>query len=179
MNYYLLLAIIFISGILIGRIKKTTLSRGDKPYLIRITLFKCKWFSVKLHKTLISDPEDLHDHPWNYVSIILWGGYWEEAKRFTPIGYRTIRRWYRPFSILYRRGSIPHRLIIPKGKYCITLIFTSYKWRDWGFTDRYNNWISHKDKSYSSEYKDRIKTFIRERMTTDDLINLRAKNQYI
>mgnify|MGYP003448137758 CR=1 FL=1 len=35
------------------------------PYLVIYTLFTCKWFSIKIHKILISDPSDMHDHPWD------------------------------------------------------------------------------------------------------------------
>ena len=52
-----------------------------KPYLERYYLFlrdrKNFPFNIFLHKFLKSDSEDLHDHPWNFISIILWGGYWE------------------------------------------------------------------------------------------------------
>lgn len=104
------------------------------PYLKRYTLFTCKWFSIKLHHTLISDDAPLHDHPWDYVSIILAGGYWEITKG------KEI--WYGPGSVLKRKGSIPHRLEIPKGKTCWSLIFTSFKYRNWGLMDNHK-WTSH------------------------------------
>lgn len=107
------------------------------PYLIRYTIFKCKYFYIKIHKALISDPDDLHDHPWNYISIILWGGYWEETKH-TGEGYNseyrfTTRKWYSPLSILKRRGDKPHKLIIPEGKYSISLIFVGRRYRNWSY----------------------------------------------
>jgi hypothetical protein len=127
--------------------KKTILKRNKKPYLIRYTLFKCKWFSIKLHKTLISDIGDLHDHPWNYISLILWGGYWEWTYIKLLNKQFLAKKWYCPGSILFRKANIPHKLEIPTNKYCISLIFTSYKLRDWGFTKN-NDWISHKYQEY-------------------------------
>lgn len=125
--------------------KKTILKRNGEPYLIRYTLFKCKWFTIKIHHVLISDPAELHDHPWNYISFILWGGYYEETKRVSNYPecykdkintayYRNIQ-WYPPLSILIRNGSQPHRLILPEGKQSISLIFTSKKWRKWGYVN--------------------------------------------
>lgn len=56
-------------------------SRGDadSPYLIRYTFFECKYFKIALHVFLRSDNEEHHDHPWNFLSIILWRGYYEET----------------------------------------------------------------------------------------------------
>ena len=52
-----------------------------KDYLIRYYLFlkdrKKFPFNVTLHKILKSDVDDLHDHPWNYSTLILKGGYYE------------------------------------------------------------------------------------------------------
>ncbi len=145
MTYILL----FILGLFLGQIRKKTLMREGKPYLIRITLIKCSWFSIKIHKALMSDPAIPHDHPWNYLSIILWGGYYEETlvqgAPYAETMY-TRQKWYGPGSILYRKGDKFHKLIIPEGKYSISLIFVGKKWRDWGFWDFYQGWVSHKQR---------------------------------
>lgn len=143
---YLLL---FILGLFIGQIRTKTLMREEKPYLIRITLLKCRYFSLKIHKALMSDPATPHDHPWNYYSLILWGGYWEHTilPNWDTIGYQQ-KIWYKPGNLLIRRGNQFHKLEIPKGEYCISLILTTKKWRDWGFYDFYKGWISHKEKTY-------------------------------
>lgn len=141
---YLLL---FLLGLFIGNIKKKTLMREEKPYLIRITLFKCPYFSVKIHKALMSDPAIPHDHPWNYYSLILWGGYWEETTLPNyEEGHYVQKIWYGPGKLLIRKGDKLHRLVIPEKKYSISLILTSKKWRDWGFWDFYEGWINHKQR---------------------------------
>lgn len=120
---------------------------SEVPYLIRYTLFTCKFFSIKIHKALISDPEEPHDHPWNYLSFILRGGYWEERKQAIPREsadqtdkyWNTHLKWYKPGSILYRKGDQLHKLIIPENSYCISLIFTFKKWRKWGYLKN-NRW---------------------------------------
>lgn len=66
-----------------------------------------------------------HDHPWAFWSLILWGGYYE----VTPAG----RRWYFPGCLLRRPAEWQHRVEIPSGRRCWTLIWTGAKVRSWGF----------------------------------------------
>jgi len=66
---------------LLGR-KRTIYDRDGKvPYLIRYYVFlknrKHFPFNITLHKVLVGDEPTLHDHPWNYATLILKGGYWE------------------------------------------------------------------------------------------------------
>ena len=59
---------------------------NNEPYLERYYLFlkdrKRFPFNVFLHKFLKSDPDDVHDHPWPYFTLILRGGYWEWIQQF-------------------------------------------------------------------------------------------------
>jgi len=143
MTYILL----FILGLFLGNIRRKVLMRKGKPYLIRITLFKCPWFSVKIHKALMSDPAIPHDHPWNYLSIILWGGYYEDTIEYIGEGMSKYnQKWYGPGRFLYRKGDKLHKLILPEGQYSVSLIFVGKKWRDWGFWDFYKGWVSHKER---------------------------------
>lgn len=64
-----------------GRIfRRLTLRRADNQvYLNRWGLAHDRIGGVLLHKMEAPDPGvDLHDHPWWFVSIILWGGYTEQ-----------------------------------------------------------------------------------------------------
>lgn len=162
---YIILILILILWVL--TIKKTILNREGKPYLIRWTLLKCSLFSLKVHKILISDEAEPHDHPWNYVSIILWGGYCEvEIIRYNEVelflgGNKSTKivfiqdgnilaiakTWYKPISILYRKGNKLHRLIIPEGKFCLSLVLTTKKYRKWGFL-KDGKWESHENLTY-------------------------------
>ena len=69
----------------------------NEPYLVRYYLFlkDRKWFpfNVFLHKFMKGDPDELHDHPWPYATLILKGGYWE----ITPKG-RQYLETYQKFS---------------------------------------------------------------------------------
>jgi hypothetical protein len=80
---------------------------------------------IYLHKFINSDPDrNLHDHPWNFISFILWRGYVEE----TPGGVK--KRKY-PGMILYRPANWAHRVHITKPAW--TLVLTFKKKREWGF----------------------------------------------
>jgi hypothetical protein len=80
---------------------------------------------VYLHCIKRSDADrELHDHPWSFVSLMLWRGYVEE----TPGGFA--RKW--PGMVLVRGTTWRHRVHIP-GKQAWSLVFTSGKKRTWGF----------------------------------------------
>jgi hypothetical protein len=59
---------------------------NNEPYLERFYLFLKERnrfpFNVFLHKFLKGDPDDVHDHPWPYATLILKGGYYEYTPNF-------------------------------------------------------------------------------------------------
>lgn len=129
-------------------------------YLRRYKIFKCRWFKIRLHHILLSDYDCLHDHPWNFISIILKGGYFEKYSwlQHLEIRYGFIRRkllfedldfvrktWYGPFSFLYRRAEWKHALEIPEGKSCWSFVVMFKPRRKWGFWTKAGKWIFHKD----------------------------------
>lgn len=95
------------------------------------------WFSARIHKILRSDKDrDLHDHPQDYCSIILRGGYYEVTPGPVIDGDEqlwTQRRWYGPGSVLFRRAESPHRLILPGDRHTVSLFITGPRRREWGF----------------------------------------------
>lgn len=122
--------------------RKEILRDDNSVYLIRWNLFECKYFSIKIHKILLSDHDCMHDHPWSFVSIILWGGYVEhrEIGEILPhhvnhnpceIQFESVSKIMHPFSILYRKATDIHRLEIHQP--AITLVITFKKIREWGF----------------------------------------------
>ncbi len=112
---------------------------SKEPYLERFYLFLKDRdtfpFNIFLHRFLKSDPDDLHDHPWNYRTFILFGGYWE----YTEEG----KFWRGPLSYRFADATRFHRLELDKEiDYCWTLFMPGIKFRDWGFmTD--DGWIPH------------------------------------
>ena len=68
---------------------------------------------------------DMHDHPWNNISVILQGGYWE----ITPEG----RFWRSPGDIIERTAYEFHKLELEKDIECWTLFHTGPRIKSWGF----------------------------------------------
>lgn len=122
--------------------KKKEIYRGDdKLYLIRYTILPLtnKWFSFKVHHILLSDDDCLHDHPWAFISILLWGSYTEAAfdydgkdKADENGNYFKLRK-YSVGNILYRKALWAHKLILKPGKTVWSLVITFKKCREWGF----------------------------------------------
>lgn len=95
---------------------------GEK--FTRYSLVKTRWFNVYLHQ--LNAPEwhpECHDHPWSFLAILLWRGYYEK------VGDKVYRRY--PGSILWRPAEFAHN-VITKGT-SWSVIFTGTKRRDWGF----------------------------------------------
>jgi hypothetical protein len=138
MLYFIIYALFgVLVTILILSYKKTVLLRDGQPYLIRRTLFSCHRLSIKLHYVIKDDIGEMHNHPWNYISIILWGGYKEQT--YVSIGSgctictHTKTTIYKPLSVLIRKADRPHKLLLLKGKPCLSLIFTGRKVRKWDY----------------------------------------------
>jgi len=116
----------------------------NQPYLIRWRILSTPWFKIRIHKILLSDNDCPHDHPWNFISIILKGGYFEHSNYKTmhyPKGLQVAQKikWYKPGSVLFRRAEWKHKLElkwlgIGKGmQECLTLVIMFKRRREWGF----------------------------------------------
>lgn len=113
-----------------------TIGYPNDPYLSRLTIIKTPWFSVKLHRIYRPDQqEDLHDHPWSFLSIIIWGHYLEN----TPDGYR--RRWW--FN--WKRAEDRHSIREVSRRPVWTLVFCGRERREWGFwvNDQWVLWTEY------------------------------------
>lgn len=130
---------------------------GINPYLERYyLLFRDKLteeetarnlpFNLMLHYICLSDPDDLHDHPWWYATLILKGGYWE----ITPDG----RFWRGPGHFRIRSPQSLHRIEVPEnspGSW--SLFFRGPKVQNWGFMQQ-GQWFYHKD--YLNHRKEKL-----------------------
>lgn len=105
----------------------------DIPYLSRYTLFRTKYLTSYFHIFHRSDSEDLHDHSWNFISIILWQGYNEVTWAYDNIPEikKTKRIW--PGMIIFRKADHAHRVVLIEGKKAYTLVFRFKYVRHWGF----------------------------------------------
>jgi hypothetical protein len=98
-------------------------------YMTRWYLFRTKPLAVFLHRFNRSDEDRaLHDHPWSFITFILWNGYMEH----TPTGIKKKR----PLSISFRPAEHRHRVELINGKTAWTLVFRFKERRDWGFWEK-------------------------------------------
>jgi hypothetical protein len=90
--------------------------------------------SIRFHNIINSDPgNDLHDHPWDFVTVLVSGSY----KEVTPTG---ITRYEAPCLIM-RKANDFHRLILDEGEVWTYFVCGKVK-RKWGFkTER--GWIPY------------------------------------
>ena len=119
---------------------------GEAPYMIRHHLiFREKSdhmedntrvpFNVYLHKIMLSDEPTLHDHPWNWGTFIISGGYYEHTPKGTF--------WRGPGSWRTQKSTDLHWLELKKNTPCWTLFWHGRKKRTWGFqTD--NGWMDYR-----------------------------------
>lgn len=105
---------------------------------------------IFLHRMDAPDPGfDLHDHPWNFWSLIVWGGYEEERSdtRQAPLFARTADAWGH-WSVtrghVIERRALTMRRLTKLECHRVTNLFKRHSWsivihgprfnrRRWGF----------------------------------------------
>jgi hypothetical protein len=96
-------------------------------------IFRTPWFTVRLHHILRSDDDrHFHDHPFDFTSFLLTGGYIEQTPLpGLPPQFFTIRRHWPQFSIVRRKAEDLHKLTLTKPVW--TFVISGPKRREWGF----------------------------------------------
>ena len=129
-----------------GRKRIVNDSVTNEPYLERYYVFlkdrKRFPFNVFLHKFLKSDPDDVHDHPWPYLSIILKGGYYEWIPQFGADGKKIgeIAKWHGAGSVRWNKATSYHRIELDPEVECWTLFMPGPQRREWGFLSK-GQWV--------------------------------------
>ena len=130
----------------LGRYRVIMDRLDGEPYLERYYVFlrdRADFpFNIFVHKFLKSDPDDVHDHPWPFATLILKGGYWEWRPQFDAQGNKAgeIAKWCGPGSFRTASASTYHRIELDPDITCWTLFMPGAKQRDWGFLVK-NKWI--------------------------------------
>jgi len=129
-----------------GRKRVVMDRQNNEPYLERYYIFlkDRKWFpfNVFIHKFLKSDPDDVHDHPWPYATLILKGGYYEWIPQFNADGKMTceVAKWRGAGSFRTCGATSYHRIELDPNVTCYTLFMPGPHKREWGFLVN-NKWI--------------------------------------
>lgn len=110
---------------------------GTEDYLVRWRLVQTPWFAFYLHKIMTPDmDEHLHDHPWNFTSIILSNGYLEETPEWGHL--------YTPGAWNHKKATDMHKIALfwKPEKPVWSLMIIGRRKRDWGF-DVDGEWVDH------------------------------------
>jgi len=96
---------------------------GDE-YLDRLRIIVTPWFQIMLHRIYRPDRQrDMHDHPWSFLSVVLWGSYVED----TPAGVKKVHWWN------WKSSTDRHSIRECSRRPVWTLVFTGPKRKTWGF----------------------------------------------
>jgi len=83
------------------------------------------WFSVRLHHWFGPDDDRApHDHPWDFTTFVLKGGYTDAS----PDGDQHLRA-----PAIARRSALHQHTVYPDPGGAWTIIVTGPKIRRWGF----------------------------------------------
>lgn len=107
-----------------------------KDFLQRFTILKIGKLHIRLHKIVDIDRTTLyHNHPFNYISVILKGGYTESVISNQTNEIKTYKHGL--LDIILRKNNIFHRIVKIKGK-TLTL-FIAYGKYDWNAFNTIND----------------------------------------
>ncbi len=108
--------------------------RSIHGFLNRFTILKIGTLHIRIHNIESEDKTTLyHTHPFDYISIVLSGGYIEKIKDF-PIAKRGL------FSVAYRGHNVFHKIISIKPN--TKTLFISFGKYQWFAVDENNKWYN-------------------------------------
>lgn len=139
-----------------GRVFNITGTGADTDvYLIRYYVIQSKYFNFFIHRFLRSDRDDLHDHPWNFMTYLVSGAYrerkWnEETKEIDTIvrfNFKCGKSWtdhtlvhHKVNRLVFRKATDQHQVVVynnlipdQKEDATLTICITGPTKREWGF----------------------------------------------
>ena len=113
------------------RFEVPNLDNPEQTYLSRLRIIQTPWFALYLHRMDGPDSRPtLHDHPWNFLSVVLRGGYIE--RRLDPTTMEVDEahrvRWVNRMRT-HDAHAIVRLLRVPTW----TLLFVGARRRTWGY----------------------------------------------
>jgi hypothetical protein len=132
--------------------------RPERNYLTRWRIVQTPLFGVYLHRMDGPDPRPtLHDHPWNFVSFVLRGGYIERVLVDVLPG-TTQRRTVTRLNV--KRATDLHYIIslLHDRKPTWTLMFVGRRKRVWGYVEDDGTWTAFNLHRYNDEFNRALAT---------------------
>lgn len=117
---------------------------GEGLYMHRLRIVQTPWFGVYLHRIYRPDADRaLHDHPWPFVSLVLFGWYEEvvpddekkPCQSWLSYKVRPVR-WFNR-----KRATELHRIAWLSQSPVWTLVFVGRRCREWGFQTE-QGWVA-------------------------------------
>lgn len=101
-------------------------SKDGKLHFRRWQILKTPWFSIWLHGIYAADEDKhLHNHPWDFKSMVLKGSYIEETQH----GFIT----QKPLKFNSRNGNSFHKIHKLLTPVVYTIFFVTKQKRQWGY----------------------------------------------
>lgn len=122
---------------------KVIKSKEGVLHFKRFAIIECKWFNIYIHSIYKADEDEhLHDHPWNYISIVLYGKFMEAIKNSTSAKQKYEMNWLSPKDISAQKAERTHKIYMLLSEKIVTLFFTGPRFREWGY-DVDGKWIDN------------------------------------
>jgi hypothetical protein len=116
-------------------LRHKSITRNDKPFLQRLNIYLKKG-SIKIHLFLQSDPAELHNHPWDFKSLLILP-YKEEVQ----MGNYTKVLYHYPLKLVKRQADQHHRVLLYKflgiSIPALTIGHYTQKNQEWTFKNNY------------------------------------------
>lgn len=120
--------------------RRLTLQRSDGDTYLDRWGISTRWLTIYVHRISAPDPGvDLHSHPWNFVTIPLWGGYFEwreklwHASAAVRNGGCVVVKEFRPLRPRRMRVTEAHRIVELRRRTAWSLIVAGPVVDRWGF----------------------------------------------
>lgn len=134
-------------------------SKDGVLHFKRWRILETPWLNIYVHGIYKEDEEaHMHDHPWNYLSIVLRGYFSEKILNYDVItAYGKVsrdgkpREWKSrrleekvvgPSSFIYRKAETFHKITKLHSNSVYTLFFTGKRKREWGY-DFNGHWLDN------------------------------------
>lgn len=106
------------------------------PYLIRWRVIQTPYAALYLHKFLRGDSDPfVHDHPWNFISIVLRGGYVE--MRRNNMTHKVYPRHVKHINVMHTHDA--HYISTLDRVPTWSLLLVGRRVRTWGFWQSRND----------------------------------------